>query len=145
MQLNGVGFGAPLNAIRTFGRPTRVLKINKEHFEFCYAPSGFALEIERGVLVYFAFFIGVDEFQPCVDDLTFCQPIVSSDLKEFRFTNLITQESVVSWLGEPLERDADEDETVLFYGRKQVVLEFEFSTENKLKRWSLYPEKKVVE
>jgi len=136
-------FGSPLDEARYFGKPDISRGREGDCRELLYAKAGFQLDFERGRLAYVAFFVGRDPYQPPVNGLAYCAPQLRGG---HRFSGDTTREDLIGVLGEPESiDDADQDEVVLSFFAKGLVLEFELNAEGRLKRWNLYPEEEVAQ
>lgn len=134
-------FGSALDEARYLGKPDSVRYSKPTYLELFYAKAGFQLCYEQGRLAYAAFFVGADPYQPRVGGLTYCTPQLRGG---HRFSGETTREDLIGALGEPESIDeADEDESILCFFAKGLVLEFELNAAGGLKRWNLYPEREI--
>jgi len=134
-------FGSPLVEARYLGKPDSAHYSQPDYLELIYGPGGFRLDFDHGNLAYAAFFIGPDEFQPTVPDLKFCEPLVHGAQ---RFTANMSRIGLENIFG-PAEHvdERDSCEAILSFCRDGLVHEFEFDLNDKLKRWSLFPEQEI--
>ena len=142
MCFGGLALGAPLESAAFLGRPDRLRWTEMDYFEMLYAAGGFQVDVEGGRLAYLAFFIGPDEFLPKHKPLAFSRPRLvgaGEGGAELVLSPEVGREQLEELLGPPGSVDADDDETVLYYRRGGVAMEFELAPDGKLKRWNLYP------
>jgi hypothetical protein len=134
-------FGGALDEARSLGKPDSCRRVELNYLELVYAKAGFQLDFENDRLVYAAFFIGPDAGQPPIGGLVHCSP---RTLAGARFSKETTREDLIGVFGEPESiDDADEDESILCFFAKGLVLEFELNADGRLKRWNLYPEEGI--
>ena len=141
MRFGPLGFGEDFDAAAFLGRPDRFQWTLDNYCELLYASSGFQIDYDAGRFAYLAFFIAPDEHLAKHKDLRFSKPRVLGFSPE---GNLITQDYTREMLQErfgPAEStDAEPEETILYYSRQGVTMEFELDGKNgRLKRWNLYP------
>lgn len=128
-------FGCDLSYAHAFGRPDLFTWRGNDYYELLYAKHGFQLEFEAGKLVYIAFFIGPDSCQPEHPELFFAQP----RLKKYgQFTDQTSVDDLKDLFGEPSAEAYDTEEIVITFTRSGLVLEFELTSEARLKRWNIF-------
>ena len=137
-QIGPLKFGGTLEEARRFGRPDSCRFIQPDYLELVYGPAGFQMDFEKNLLVYAAFFIAPDEFQPPIKTLRHCAP---RERGGARFSAWTTKEDFIRALGQPDSTDAaDADDIIINYCRNGLMLEFELNKTGHLKRWNLFPE-----
>ena len=141
-RLGSIRFGDALNAAQQYGRPDRFTWLSPDYCELLYANAGFQIDFDRGMLCYVAYFIGPDgQFTPDHPALRFSRPrALVEALNPIALSQQLEASALEKLLGEPIDKDVDEDETILFYERTGLTLEFEFDAQsNRLKRFNAYP------
>lgn len=128
-------FGDDLAVAQAFGRPDSFRWTLPDYCELLYAKSGFLIDFDSGKFAYAAFFIQPDKFTPTLPFLVLSSPYIDATL----LSRKTTQKQIESIFGEPQSRDQDNDETVLFYSRGKLTLEFEITASDLLKRVNVYP------
>ncbi len=142
MRFGALALGAPLESAAFLGRPDRLRWTEMDYFEMLYAAGGFQADVEGGRIAYLAFFIGPDEFLPAHRPLAFSRPRLvgaGEGGAEVVLSPDVGRERLEALLGPPASVDTDDDETVVYYSREGVTMEFELAPDGKLKRWNLYP------
>jgi hypothetical protein len=135
-------FGSPLEEARYLGKPDSCRSLAPTYLELVYAKAGFQLDYENNGLAYAAFFVGPDPCQPRVGELGYCAPQLRGGR---RFSSATTRKDLIGVFGQPRSvDDLDDDETILYFGAKGLVLEFELNATGCLKRWNLYPEERAA-
>lgn len=128
-------FGDDIQSARKFGRPERFRWTQPAYCELLYAKRGFQLDFDSGRFAYAAFFVGPDACLLEASSLAFSTPRVDSTL----LSQSTTLKEIEAAFGVPSSQDREDDETVLFYARRSVTLEFEASAARMLKRVNVYP------
>jgi hypothetical protein len=136
MALGSLRFGDAVEAARGLGRPDRFRWKDGGYCELLYARAGFQLDFEDGRLCYMAFFIGADADGPSHPALSPSEPRIRG---ESPLTAETGKDDLQRRFGPPGSEDSDDDETVLYYRRDRVTMEFELDGMGHLKRWNLYP------
>ena len=141
MRLGTLGFGDPFESARFLGRPDRFKWTLEGNYELLYAAGGFLIEYDAGVFAYLAFFIGPDAHLPNHKSLKFCRPrVLGGEPDGLRLSQDYDRSKLEQLFGPAESEDSDSLETVLFYTRRGVIMEFELNVSNgQLKRWNLYP------
>src|SRR5262245_11299033 len=129
-SIGGLRFGDDLELARKFGRPDRFRWTQPDYCELLYAPAGFQIDFEARRLAYAAFFVGPDEHVPSVPAMSFSSLQVDSTL----VSRETSSKQIEAAFGRPSSQDVDAEESVLFYPRGKLTLEFEFSAAGMLKR-----------
>ena len=129
-------FGDSLSAARCFGRPDAFRWTQPGYCELLYAGAGFQIDFDSGRFAYAAFFVAEDEHAPRV---SFSTPRVDS----IQLSRETSFEQIEAAFGRPVSRDRDDDETILFYARRDIAIEFEVSSPGLLKRVNVYPTSKL--
>jgi len=142
MQFGRLRFGDALNAAAFLGRPDRFVWTQSEYCELLYASGGFQLDFDGGEFAYAAFFVGPDNSLPKHRALEFSKPRLRGCTPDgIRLSRDTDRELLERLLGLPTSVDTEVRETILFYTRKKIALEFEMDGKTgRLKRWNLYPE-----
>ena len=142
MRFGKIQFGDSFETAAFLGRPDHVSWIQKNYCALVYASGGFQIDYDNAKFVYLAFYIGLDDFVPKQKPMAFSKPKIlgcepgrlelSSDIDRLRLEGLFgTAKSV----------DVDDDETILYYSRQGITMEFELdANKGRLKRWNLYPD-----
>ncbi|HXJ62032.1 MAG TPA: hypothetical protein VNU68_35795 [Verrucomicrobiae bacterium] len=142
MRFGALKFGDGFEAAAFLGRPDRIEWPQRDYCTLLYASNGFQIDYEAGQLAYLGFLIGPDDSLPQHPGLRYSQPRVRG---AGRFSSIILSPEIEraaleQWLGGADSVDIDAEETILYYTRQGVTLEFELGGEpRRLKRWSLYP------
>jgi hypothetical protein len=136
MAFGSLRLGDPIEAARFLGRPDSFRWKKDGYCELLYARAGFQLDFQGGHLCYVAFFVGVDTYQPTHPTLSLSQPQIRGGI---RLTQRTGREELLRYFGRPVSEDCDSDETILYYLRGGVTMEFELDGSGHLKRWNLYP------
>ncbi len=141
MRFGTLRFGDGLDAAAFLGRPNRVTWTQRQYCELLYASGGFQIDYDGGRFAYLAFFVGPDEHLPQHEALRFCRPRLCGCTPDGTLLSRDTDRKSLERLFGPAEGvDTDPDETILFYGRLGVRMEFEVDGgTGRLKRWNLYP------
>jgi hypothetical protein len=126
---NLIRLGHPVSELRQLGCPDN--RNPHKLGRFCYFASGLEVESEQDKIVGYTFRIqepelGHPPFQPA--ELF----IGSSSLPRTRLTARTTPEEMVRMLGEPTEKDEDEEEVVLMYRTRNWSLDIEFDRQKGL-------------
>jgi hypothetical protein len=100
-----------------------------------YGAAGFQVDFDSDRFAYAGFFIASDPCQPVASSLTFSTPRLDGIV----LTGETSVQQVESTFGQPGSRDTDEEETIFFYTRGSLTVEFEFSPSGLLKRLNVYP------
>jgi len=142
MRFGSLRFGDGLDAAAFLGRPDEFEWTLPEYCELLYASGGFQIEFEKGRLAYIAFFIGPDDLLPTHRALAFSEPLVHGRAPEtIRLSRDCDRSVLERMFGAPDSVDTDCDETILYYTRQNVTMEFEINGKTgQLKRWNLYPQ-----
>ena len=139
--IGGLRFGGLLDDARFLGKADFCRYAKTDYLELIYARAGFQLDFEDDRLAYAVFFVahGVDQAE--VPGLELCCP---RERAAGRFSAETKCEDIIAVFGKPDSVDFEEDiEVVLFFSVNGLTLEFEFSWEDSLKRWNLYPIRKI--
>lgn len=141
MQFGLLEFGDAIEAAAFLGRPDCFEWTQSAYCELLYAAAGFQIDFDDGKLAYLAFFIGPDHCMPAHEKLAFSRPrlrgCVPDDVRLSRDTDLAQLERL---FGKAESVDAEPKETILYYSRAAVMMEFEMDGKSRrLKRWNLYP------
>ena len=80
--------------------------------------------------------MGADPYLPTHPTLSLSQPHIRGGI---RLTHRTGREELLKSFGTPVSEDSDSDETILYYLRHGVTMEFELDGSGHLKRWNLYP------
>ncbi len=138
LEFGPLRFGCDLKEAMTFGKPELFTWSGEETCELLYARKGFQIDFEKGCFDYLAFFIGADECLPKHPALAFGRPRV----KGFGvLSGEIRIDDLGKLFGSPDSMDVDSEETVVWFSRSEIKLEFEINQAGFLKRFSLFPEK----
>ena len=129
-------FGGSLESAKSLGRPDRFEWTQPDYCELLYARSGFQIDFSHGSFGYLAFFLGPDALLPRHPDMTFSQPELGEGI---RLTDDTSRAQLDACFGLPDAEDTDENETILFYTRNGIAVEFEYARNGLLKRCNLYP------
>lgn len=130
-------FGDNLASAQPFGRPDGFRWIRPNYCELVYGAAGFQIDFDSDRFAYAGFFIASDPCQPVISSLSFAEPRLDGIL----LTGETSVKQVESTFGQPDSRDTDEEETVFFYTRGGLTVEFEFAPSVLLKRLNVYPNK----
>jgi hypothetical protein len=141
MQFGTLRFGDDYEAAAFLGRPDRFTWTQGEYCELLYASGGFQLDFDRGKFAYAAFFIGPDGFLPKHRALEFSKPRLRGCAPDgIRLSRDTDRAFVERLFGMPDSADTEPRETILYYTRQSVAIEFEMDGKTgRLKRWNLYP------
>lgn len=129
-------FGDALDSAIIFGKPTSFEWHSATSCSLIYAEAGFQLDFELGRFVYAAWFIGPDEFAPKLESLHYSQPLVNGAIP---LSSDTTVSRIEAAFGDPASRDDDEEETILFYQKHALIVEFECTPTGTLKRLNIFP------
>lgn len=142
MEFGGLRFGDPLESAAFLGRPEAFTWSQSDYCELLYASGGFQVDYERGKFAYLAFFIGPDKFVPTHKGFQFSKPRVrGTPVDGIEFSQDVDQPLIETLFGTADTVDVDAVESILFYNRKSVTMEFELDgSTGGLKRWNLYPQ-----
>jgi len=134
-------FGDDFAAAAFLGRPDRFEWTQGEYCELLYAAGGFQIDYDKGRFAYLAFFIGPDEFLPEHSALKFSEPrLLGGAIEGMQLTRDVDTPLLEHMFGPPDSVDTDSDETILYYTRQNITMEFEMDGKTGgLKRWNLYP------
>lgn len=135
-KLGALAFEAPLEDARFLGKPDEAKWQPGGILQLTWARRGLQLEFVDGHFTYAAWFIGPDAFAPQHRDLKFARPRPAGGPE---LSGSTTEAELLAWLGDPDRRLPDDEETVLEWSKGEVLLEFELTPANLLKRWSVYP------
>ncbi|QIF03978.1 hypothetical protein [Roseimicrobium sp. ORNL1] len=142
MRFGPLSFGADLNEASFLGTPDRVGwgDSKKDYRVFLYAPQGFEIGFEDGKFCSLYFLMGPDGCLPEHDALKFSQPrLRGGSLDGLTLTSQANEAALREWFGEPESVDVDDEETILFYSRSGISMDFELDgPTGVLKRWNLY-------
>lgn len=133
--LGPLHFGDTLEHARVLGRPDRFTQTRPDYCELLYARAGLQIDFDAGRFAYVAFFIGPDKYLPTTSKVIFAQPVLDGH----RLSSAISIQNVERLFGPPKSRDVDDKETILFYEKHRLTLEFEFTSTGFLKRLNIYP------
>lgn len=141
MKFGSLEFGAALEAAAFLGRPDRFEWTQSTYCVLLYATAGFQIDFDGGKFAYLAFFIGPDDCMAAREKLEFSRPLlrgcVPDDVRLSCDTDLAQLEQL---FGKAELVDAEPKETILYYSRAGVTMEFEMDgPSGRLKRWNLYP------
>jgi hypothetical protein len=141
MRFGKLRFGDAIDAAASLGRPDRVEWTRGEYCELLYASGGFQIDFDSNRFAYLAFFIGPDELLPKHPAFELSKPRLRGGTEDGSRLSRDTQRPRLERLfGAADSVDADSDETILYYARQGVTMEFELDPSNgRLKRWNLYP------
>jgi hypothetical protein len=140
MRFGALRFGHPIETAALLGRPDRLTWTRGEYCELLYADGGFQLDFDRNHLAYLAFFIGPDPLLPKGVALQFSRPLLRGLSRDDVRLSRDTERLLLTQLfGAAESVDADSEETILRYRRRDVTMEFELDEAGRLKRWNLYP------
>lgn len=134
-SLGPLRFGDPLEHAQVLGRPDRFEQTAPHYHELLYAHAGFQIDFDSGRFAYVAFFIAADNDLPASAPITFSQPVLDSH----RLSPATSLRDIEALVGPPKSRATDADETLLFYEKNGLTLEFEFMSSGLLKRLNLFP------
>jgi len=135
-------FGDALDTAQQYGRPDKFSWSSRDYCELLYANAGFQIDFDEGKFCYAAYFIGPDgRYTPYHADLRFSRPrLLLDSLHPVALSQQIEPNAIERALGEPKARDVDAEETILFFDRDGLTLEFEFDgPSQRLKRFNVYP------
>lgn len=137
-----LAFGAPMDAARKFGKPSRCRWLEDEYCELLYAQAGFQIEFEAGRLAYLAFFVNQPAAMPDVEG-GFDAAVVKLRLTGGRTGQLShesTRDDIERLFGSPARMEEEPDETILTYLVAGFTMEFEMQPEGgTLVRFNIYP------
>jgi hypothetical protein len=141
MRFGFLRFGDPFEAAAFLGRPDRSRWTQPNYCEFLYASGGFQIDYDKGRFAYLAFYIGPDPYLPKHKALEFASPRLSGGTTDgYRLSRDTDRAKLEQLFGAPDSADTEARETILFYTRTSVTMEFELEGETgRLKRWNLYP------
>lgn len=143
--VNGVAFGAEPAGLKPFGRPDLVDVRNKGSVSLTYQKNCLVLDLYDGVLGYAGVLLTLDQELydlkiPKAPD-HWAEALLALDGKELRVTAKTDEAALTDFLGRPEERDADDEEIILFYHFGDLALECELFPVGIVKRLNAYPEK----
>ena len=141
MRFGALRFGDAIEAAAFLGRPDTLQWPQAEYCELLYARGGFQIDFDRGKFAYAAFLLGPDAFLPKHEALRFSQPRIVGCTPDALCLSHDTDRKILERLfGSPASVDADDRETILYYSRQEITMEFEMDGHTgRLKRWNLYP------
>ena len=140
MRFGSLRFGDGYEAAAFLGRPNRCEWMQGCDCTLLYASGGFEIGFDKDRLISIAFFIGPDELLPKDTALEFAKPRLRGCTPDgVQLSPEVDQRFVEQLFGAAESIDADADETILFYTREGVGMDFELDGKNgRLKRWNLY-------
>lgn len=141
MQFGSLRFGDTFSAASFLGRPDKFEWTQGEYCQLLYASGGFQIDFDGGKFAYLAFFIGPDRHLPKHKALEFSKPRLRGCMPDgVSLSRANDRPQIERLFGSPVTADNDATETILFYRRRQITMEFEFDGQSgPLKRWNLYP------
>jgi len=141
MRFGSLRFGDGIEAASFLGRPDRFAWTQADYCELLYARGGFQLDFDKGRFAYLAFFIGPDKFVPTHEGFEFSQPRLRGCAQDgARLSREMDQPALERLVNAPDSADSDAAETILYYTRQGITMEFEMDGKSgRLKRWNLYP------
>lgn len=135
--LGPLRFGAPLDAIRAFGRPDRHTRLRPFVHDLLYTPLGLLVEFdEHEGLGYLGFFIAPDPHDPKHPRLRHTTPRLASG---HTLGPTTTEADLRRLFGAPTHDDRDEEEIILYHLAHDLRIECELTPAGTLKRLNLYP------
>ncbi len=141
-QYGDLKFGAPIDAARSLGKPSRFRWIQNDYCELLYARAGFQIDFEGDRFAYIAFFTDRHVAEPDVEG-GFDLAVVDLRLpgnKSIQFSRESTRDVIEKYFGNSTRTDTDDDETILTYEFSGLTMELEMNpTRATLMRLNLYP------
>ncbi|OYT69989.1 MAG: hypothetical protein CFK52_12445 [Chloracidobacterium sp. CP2_5A] len=125
-----IGLGDPYRVLSLLGRPDNPRPHAADHFE--YASLGLVIQGGDGLIEYFELI-----FQPEAIDGAVAPAQATlqfDDGEQLRVSAQTDESAITARFGPPVERDADEDETIARYEMSGRLLEWEFTPQGKVKR-----------
>ncbi len=143
MTFGALRFGEEFQAASFLGRPDHFQWTMPKYCELLYALGGFQLDFKDGKFAYAAFFLGPDRHLPKHRNLQFSKPCLRGFIPDgLHLSPDLVRSDIAKFFGQPKTVDEDADETILFYERQSVTMEFELDGKHeRLKRWNVYPTK----
>ena len=141
MRFGTLRFGDGFETASFLGRPEQVEWTDRAYCALLYASGGFQIDFDEGRFAYLAFLIGPDKYLPKYTPLEFSKPRLHGCTPDaIQLSNDTDRVLLKRLFGDPGSVDSDEEETILFYTRQNVTMEFELDGKmGHLKRWNLYP------
>ena len=136
VTLNAIMFDAPSDLLREiFGKPSNRWPFHAE--KFVYAENALVVETVENRIAYFAVAIARDEAEGIGPGQL---DIVAPEGAPFSIDGGTPIEAVITRLGEPVEIDREEDETVFYYSINGCRMEFECAPDGHIRRVNWFPE-----
>ena len=141
MRFGSLQFGDTFEAAAFLGRPDRFEWTQGQYCQLLYASGGFQIDFDESRFAYLAFFIGPDDCLPEHKALEFSKPRVRGCIPDGVRLSVETDGTMLERIfGAPGSLEVEPDETILYYTRQGVTMEFELDGRSgQLKRWNLYP------
>jgi hypothetical protein len=141
MRFGPLRFGDSFDAAAFLGRPDSFKWSRDDYCELLYATSGFQIDYDDGKFAYLAFFIGPDDYLPNHSALEFSKPQLRGCTPDgIQLSQETDQATLERLFGAAESVDTDPEETILYYTKQNVTMEFEIDEKSgSLKRWNLYP------
>jgi hypothetical protein len=130
--LCGVKIGSPVEDFRKLGRAQDTPKARKSAALYYYS-LGFYLDLEGGRAMDFSFFFTDDWSDPANGPKPFKGKCRIAG-REVRLDANTTEQQLVEWLGQPADRDPDDESITLRFQRPgNVTYDFDLTADGKLR------------
>lgn len=129
-------YGDALERAKHYGKPDEIGWLEGDAFNLIYADKGFQLEFDDEKLSSVAYFVGSDEYNPKRPDLNYSKPVINTIALDSDSSSTYVQNN----FGSPRETYDQIEEIILYYDLHKLIVEFEFSPSDKLKRVNIYPQ-----
>ncbi len=141
MRFGSLSFGDGFESAAFLGRPDALRWTQPQYCELLYSSGGFQLDYDKERFACLAFFIGPDDYLPKHRDLQFSKPRLRGCTPDgVQLSRDTDQAKLEQLFATPDSTDAEPRETILYYTKKNVTMEFELEGKSgRLKRWNLYP------
>ena len=137
MSFGSLHFGDGFQSASFLGRPGNVEHIASDYTILFYPSGGFELSFRDEKLVRLVFYIAPDEFTSELV-IDFSRPAVRGGVPSAtRLTPELDQQKITALFGAPDTIEQGSPETILYYTRNGVDLEFELHDKGRLTTWNV--------
>jgi hypothetical protein len=137
MSFGSLRFGDGFQSASFLGRPGNVEHIPSDYTILFYPSGGLELHFRSEKLVRLVFYIAPDEFTNELI-MEFSRPAVRGGVPHgTRLTPELDQQKITALFGAPDSVEAGSPETILYYTRNGVELEFELHDKGRLTTWNV--------
>jgi hypothetical protein len=138
-QINGLKFQSEIDEARIFGRPDDIVEVDGGGIGLDYQRHGLVLEYEQDRLVYFGIILSPKHDISAQAETAAARASIVSHGRESLSTTT-KADDIIRFFGNPTDDDIDEEERVMTHIVDNCIVESEFTLNNELKRFNVFPE-----